>query len=169
METANVLSTVDPAMTGIVLTVIGAALSAVLGGLGSCIGVGAAGTKGSGVLAERPDLFGKILVITALPGSQGVYGLLIAILILFKAGLMGGTPAELTMAQGNIFLWAGLIMGVAGLTSGWFQGKVAAAALGAVGRDDSLAGKGIVLSVIIETYAIFGLLVALFIWLSVQV
>ena len=49
-------------------------------------------------------------------------------------------------------------MGLAGLSSGLLQGRVAAAGIGAVARDESVAGKAIVLSVIIETYAIFGLL-----------
>ncbi|MCF7812510.1 hypothetical protein K9M59_02855 [Candidatus Gracilibacteria bacterium] len=59
-------------------------------------------------------------------------------------------------------------MGVSGLASGWLQGRVAAAGIGAVGRDESVAGKAIVLSVIIETYAIFGLLVSLLIVNSIQ-
>ncbi|MCL4147099.1 UNVERIFIED_CONTAM: hypothetical protein GTU68_040184 [Idotea baltica] len=143
--------------TGIVLAVIGAAVAAIFGGVGSCLGVGAAGTKATGVLAERPDLFGKLLLITALPGSQGVYGLLMAILILMKANLLGG----------QMLLWAGAMVGLAGFTSGWFQGKVAAGAIGAIGRDDSVSGKALVLAVIIETYAIFGLLAGFFIWLSV--
>lgn len=154
--------------TGIVLSVIGAALAVILGGIGSCLGVGAAGTKATGVLAERPDLFGKLLLITALPGSQGVYGLLMAILILMKGNLLGG-PAdlEMTLAAGQMLMVAGLIVGFSGFTSGWFQGKVAAGAIGAIGREDSVAGKALVLAVIIETYAIFGLLAGFFIWLSI--
>ena len=154
--------------SGIVLAVVGAALAAIFGGAGSCLGVGAAGTKASGVLAERPDLFGKLLLITALPGSQGVYGLLMAILVLMKGNLLGG-PAdlEMTVATGGMLLFAGATVGLTGFTSGWFQGKVAAGAIGAIGRDDSLVGKALVLAVIIETYAIFGLLAGFFVWLSV--
>ncbi|MCF7917558.1 hypothetical protein K9L27_00950 [Candidatus Gracilibacteria bacterium] len=59
-------------------------------------------------------------------------------------------------------------MGFAGFASAWLQGRVAAAGIGAVGRDESLAGKAIVLAVLIETYAIFGLLVALLIVNSIQ-
>lgn len=153
--------------SGIVLSIIGATIAAVLAGIGSGIGVYTAGTKGAGVLAEKPDLFGKILVITALPGSQGVYGLLIAILALAKIGLFGGV-ATVPVEVGMQILWAGILMGLAGLASGWLQGRVAAAGIGAVGRDESVAGKAIVLAVIIETYAIFGLLVALLIVNSIQ-
>ncbi len=153
--------------SGVVLAIMGATFAAVLAGIGSSVGVSFAGTKGAGVLAEKPELFGKVLIITALPGSQGVYGLLIAILTLAKIGLFTGisnVPTEV----GFQLLWAGILMGVAGLVSGWMQGKVAAGGIGAVARDGSLAGKAIVLSVIIETYAIFGLLIALLIVNSVN-
>jgi V/A-type H+-transporting ATPase subunit K len=154
--------------TGVVLAVIGAAAAAVLGGAGSSIGIGAAGSKGGGVLSEKPELFGKILIMTALPGSQGVYGLLIAIFILSKIGLFGG-GATVSMEAGYQFFWAGILMGFAGLFSGIFQGKVVASGLGAIARDESLMGKAIVLAVIVETYAIFGLLVSLLIANAVQV
>lgn len=154
--------------SGIVLAVIGAAMSAVLGGAGSSIGIGAAGAKGAGVLAEKPNLFGKILILSALPGSQGVYGLLIAIFILSKIGFFAG-GAEITGEAGQQFMWAGILMGLAGLFSGWFQGKVVASGIGAMARDENLTGKAIVLAVVVETYAIFGLLVALLIANAVQV
>lgn len=153
--------------SGIVLAVIGAAMSVVFGGVGSSIGIGAAGSKGAGVLAEKPHLFGKILIMSALPGSQGVYGLLIAIFTLSKIGMFGG-DITVSAEAGKQLMWAGILMGLAGLFSGWFQGKVVAAGLGAVARDESLMGKAIVLSVIVETYAIFGLLVALLVANSVQ-
>ncbi len=152
--------------SGVVFAVMGAAFAAVFGGVGSSIGVGLAGSKGSGVLAEKPHLFGKILIMTALPGSQGVYGLLIAIICLLKAGVFTG-ESTLAVAEGQKLLWAGILMGFAGLGSGWFQGRIVASGLGALARDDSLMGKAIVLSVIVETYAIFGLLVALLIANSV--
>ena len=149
-------------MDAVVFAVIGAALSAILGGAGSSFGISSAGVKGAAVLSEKPNLFGKILVMTALPGSQGVYGLLIAVLAISKAGLFGG-EAALSMAAGYKILFAGLIMGLSGLFSGWAQGKIVASGISAVARDESISGKVIVLSVIVETYAIFGLLVALLI------
>jgi len=148
--------------SGIVLAIAGAAFSAVLGGIGSSLGIMAAGAKGAGVLAEKPHLFGKILIMSALPGSQGVYGLLIAIMVLLKAGVFGG-DITLTSEAGQQLLWAGILMGAAGFFSGWLQGKVVAAGIGAVARDENLSGKVIALSVLVETYAIFGLLVAILI------
>ncbi len=149
--------------TTILLSTFGAMLAVGLAGIGSSLGIGTAGTKGAGVLMERPDLFGKILVIMLLPGSQGVYGLLIAVLILFKAGLLGGgAETIITAAAAAKFLAAGFSVGLSGLFSGWYQGRVAASSIGSIARDESLTGRLIGMCVIVETYAIFGLLVALF-------
>jgi V/A-type H+-transporting ATPase subunit K len=140
--------------------VLGAAAAIGLAGAGSSIGIGMAGSKGAGVFAEKPHLFGKILLLTLLPGSQGVYGLVVAFLILFKAGIFGGDIVMTGELASKLF-GAGLAMGVSGIFSGWFQGKVAAAGLGAVARDESLVGRIVSLAAVAETYAIFGLLIAL--------
>ena len=126
------------------------------------------GMKSAGVLSEKPHLFGKVLVLTALPGSQGVYGLLIAILTLSKINFFGG-GIEVSHEAGLQFLWAGILMGISAFASAIMQGKVAAAGVGTVSRQESMGGKAIVLAVIIETYAIFGLLIALLVVNSVQV
>lgn len=154
--------------TGFVLSVIGVSLSAFLAGWGSSLAISITGSKGAGVLAEKPHLFGKILILTALPGSQGVYGLLIAVFVLSKIGAFTG-GMEISKDVGVQLLMAGLLTGLAGLTSAYFQGKVVAGGIGALARDESLSGKAIVLSVLIETYAIFGLLISLLIVNGVNV
>ena len=114
---------------GLVLSIIGAALAAGLAGIGSAIGVSIAGRAGNGVLAEKPDLFGRILVLQALPGTQGIYGFLLAVLILQKIGLLGGTAVALTDWHGWAFLCAALQISIVGLLSGIAQGYVAATAI----------------------------------------
>lgn len=145
-------------ISGSTLAIIGAVLAAALAGAGSSIGVFTAGKKGAGVLSEKTHLFGKILVLTSLPGSQGVYGLLIALLTINKIA-----GAEVSYNDGMQLLLAGLVIGLLGFASSVFQGKVVAASIGTVAKQEDMSGKAIVLSVIIETYAIFGLLVAIFI------
>ncbi len=142
--------------TGIVFAAIGVAASAVLGGLGSSIGMGIAGAKATGVIAEKSELFSKVMVMTALPGSQAVYGLLVSFLIINKLNGM----ETISNAIGMQFMWVGLLMGFAGLFSGWFQGKVAAGGIGAIARNESLLGNAIILAALVETSAIFGLLIA---------
>ena len=61
---------------GIVLALVGAVLAALLGGIGSAIGVGMTGQAAAGVVSENPPLFGKVLILQLLPGTQGIYGLL---------------------------------------------------------------------------------------------
>ncbi len=151
---------------GLTLSSLGALIAVVLGGLGSSLGIRTAGQKAAGVLAEKPNLFGSLIVLTALPGSQGIYGLLIAIMILSNTGVMGGKIVEMTTQNGLNFLLAGLTIGLLGLASAALQSKVVASAIGALARDESVAGGAIILSVLIETYAIFGLLIAIFLTLA---
>ena len=138
----------------------GAAIAALLGFIGSAIGMGLAGRAGSAVTAEKPELFGKILLMQALPGSQGIYGLVGAFLILNFAGLLGGGGAELTLTQGLQYLMVGLPVGFAGLFSGMYQGGVSAAGISMIAKDDTLVARAIVLSAMVETWAIFGLLIS---------
>jgi V/A-type H+-transporting ATPase subunit K len=65
-------------LSGLTLAILGAAFAVVLGGIGSAIGVGLAGQASSGVMSEDPDKFGSLLLLVALPGTQGIYGFLSA-------------------------------------------------------------------------------------------
>ena len=145
---------------GTVITIFGAAVAAFLSGMGSAIGVRAGGVAAAGVTAEKPELFGKLLVLQALPGTQGIYGFLTAVLILVTSGLMGGN-ANISTAQGWAFFFSGLPIGILGLISAIYQGKVAVAAIHMTAKQPESSGKGITMAVLVETYAILGLLVSL--------
>ncbi len=169
-ETTNVaIETASNVNWGLMLAFLGAFVAVVLGGLGSSLGIRTAGQKAAGVLAEKPNLFGSLVVLTALPGSQGIYGLLIAIMILSGIGAMSGEIVELSFQAGLNYLLAGTIIGLLGLITAILQSKVVASAIGALARDESVAGGAIILSVLIETYAIFGLLISIFITLAALV
>ena len=90
---------------GTFLGMLGAALAALLAGIGSAIGVGMAGKAAAGVTAEDPDKFSKVLVLQLLPGTQGIYGLLIAFLVFIQIGLFGDIAALST--QAGLILVAG--------------------------------------------------------------
>ncbi|MCK5460954.1 V-type ATP synthase subunit K [Candidatus Gracilibacteria bacterium] len=143
-------------MAGSTYAILGVVASSVLGGMGTAIGSGMAGRVAAGVLAEKPHLFTKTLVLTALPGSQAIYGLLIAFLI--NSRIAGVT--DLSVVTGQQFMWAGILMGVAALFSGIYQGQVAAGGVGSLARDESLLTPSIVLAAMVETSAILGLLMA---------
>lgn len=143
---------------GLALAIFGAALAVGLAGIGSALGVGIAGQTGAGLLSEEPEKFGKILLLQALPGTQGIYGFLGAIMVLQKVGLLGGEIPELSVALGWQIFFACLPIALAGLLSGILQGKVSAAGMNVVAKQPGESGKAIILSAMVETYAVLGLL-----------
>ncbi|MEM0492886.1 MAG: V-type ATP synthase subunit K, partial [Candidatus Thermoplasmatota archaeon] len=120
------------------------------------------GSSAVAVTAEKPNLFGKTLVLSVLPMTQAVYGLLTAILLMLGAGLLGGSARTDMMNPviGGASIWIGLIVGVTGI-SAINQGLVASSAITAVGRNPDVAARGIIFTVQTETIAIFGLLTAI--------
>ena len=84
---------------GIVLALTGAVLAALFAGIGSAIGVGIAGEAAAGVVTEDPNKFSKVLVLQLLPGTQGIYGLLIGFITLTQIGIMGG-DSNISLAKG---------------------------------------------------------------------
>ncbi|MBO7473454.1 MAG: V-type ATP synthase subunit K [Ruminococcus sp.] len=148
---------------GIVFAVIGAALAALLAGIGSAKGVGIVGQAAAGVVSVDPSKFSKVLILQLLPGTQGLYGLLIAIILLRRVGIIGGPVAELTAAQGLQFLVAALPIAIVGLISGIVQGKTAAAGVGITAKKPEHNSKGIIMAAMVETYAILALLMSMLI------
>ncbi len=146
-------------MDGIVLATLGAAIAAVLAGIGSAIGVGIAGQASAGAVSENPELSGSCLVLQLLPGTQGIYGLLIAFVIASNAGLLGG-GVDITVVQGWRFLFAAIPIGFGGLLSAIYQGKVAVSAINMIVKKPDLSGKGILMAIMVETYAVLSLLIS---------
>ena len=147
---------------GFILAVIGAGLAVGLSAIGSGIGVGIAGATGAGVIAIKPEKFGQALVFQAVPQTQGMYGLLIAVLILLATGVIGGGDTTVSVPMGLAALGAGLAVGVAGL-SAIGQGIAASAGIATAAEREGSMGRSLVFSVIPETQAIYGLLVAILI------
>lgn len=150
------------------LALLGAALAAALSGMGSSKGVGIVGEAASGLLSEDPSKFGKALILQALPGTQGIYGLITAFLIVFKLGILG-TPVEITVAQGAYFLMASLPIAIVGYYSAIKQGKVAASGINLIAKRPDEVGKAITSAALVETYAIFAVLVSLLLVLFAKV
>lgn len=159
---------IEEIFSGQNLALLGAALAAGLSGMGSAKGVGLVGEAASGLLTEDPSKFGKALILQALPGTQGIYGLITAFLIIFKIGILG-TPVTLTTAQGAYFLMASLPIAIVGLYSGIKQGKVAASGISLIAKRPDEVGKAITSAALVETYAIFAVLVSLLLVLFAKV
>lgn len=136
---------------GLVLGFLGVTL-AVLAGIGSMVGTGIAGEAASGVVAEDPGKFVPTLVLQALPGTQGIYGFVVAFLILQKLSQIQTVP------QGWLCVAAALPICIGGILSAIYQGRVAAAAIGMVAKRQEELAKGIIYAVVVEFYAILSFL-----------
>jgi len=62
---------------------IGAGLAVGLAAIGAGVAVGMAAAAGIGVLTERRDMFGTVLLFVAIGEGIAVYGILFAVLMLF--------------------------------------------------------------------------------------
>ena len=145
---------------GMVYALLGAAVAVFLAGAGSAIGVGIAGQAASGVVTEDPNKFSKVLVLQLLPGTQGIYGLLIGFITLTQIGIMGGDP-NVSVAKGLLYLAACLPMAFVGLWSAMKQGKASVASIGLVAKRPEQFGKAMIFPAMVETYAILALLISI--------
>ena len=145
---------------GAIWATAGAVCAALFAGIGSAIGVGITGQASAGVVSENPDLSGKCLLLQLLPGTQGIYGLLIAVVIALNSGLMSGDVSALSTTTGVRFLIAGLPIAIGDLVSAIYQGKVAVAGINMVAKKPTESGKGMVMAIMVETYAVLSLLIS---------
>ena len=149
--------------SGTNLALLGVALAVVLPCIGSAKGVGLVGEAATGLLSEQPGMFGKAFPLMALPMTQGVYGLVASFLMLMALGLFGDPDhlMNLTFAQGGYFVMAALPIAIAGYLSALRQGRVAAAGINLIGKRPGALGQAITTAALVETYAIFSLLITI--------
>ena len=146
---------------GLVFAIIGAVFAVSIAGLGSARAVGLVGQASAGLLSEDPSLFGKVLILQLLPGTQGLYGFIVAIFVLIQTKLLSGTPVELTWQHGLLYLVACLPIAIAGYFSAVHQGKVAAAGVSLVAKRSEQSGRAITMASLVEFYAILPFLISL--------
>ncbi|MEG0751558.1 MAG: V-type ATP synthase subunit K [Oscillospiraceae bacterium] len=146
---------------GLIFALSGAALAVILPGIGSAYGVRIGGQAAAGVVSEDPDLFGKLLVIQALPGTQGIYGFLTGVMVMLQIGMLGGTPRVLTTGEGLLFFAACMPIALGGLFSAIYQGNTAVAAIHMTAKQPEASAKGITMTALVETYAILALLTSI--------
>jgi V/A-type H+/Na+-transporting ATPase subunit K len=160
---AQEAATTTPSGWGLAFAFLGCALATALPCLGSSIGVSGVGQSGSGLLTEKPEMAGKVITLAVLPGSQGLYGMVISLLFLFSYGLpLVDGKLFLTTGQGLAVFAAFMPVAICGLSSAPFQGKVCSAGMHMLARDGALAGRVITLAALVETYALLGFLISFF-------
>lgn len=145
METANLMSN-----TALILASTGLALMLLLSGIGSAIGVSMGGNATIGALKKNPDPFGSYMLLSALPGTQGLYGFA----GFFIVNSSGNINSEMSLLQGALILAAGLALGIVALFSAFQQGRICANGIASIGSGHDVFGKTMVLAVFPELYAI---------------
>jgi V/A-type H+-transporting ATPase subunit K len=146
---------------GLGLALVGAALSISLAGLGTILGTKYIALGSTGHVAQKPGDFGLALLLSALPSSQGIYGFLGSVLILQNLGLLGGEVEAINWQTGMMYIMAALPVGFLGLFSGAGQGQVLQSGLQIVAKDSSNVGQTVILGVLMESMAVFGLLITI--------
>ncbi len=150
---------------GMILALSGAGLAVLLAGIGSAIGIGTAGRSATGVLSEKPERYGEMFIMVVLPGTQGFYGFLAAFIVMLKVNFFGeGGVVALTSSIGLQTLVACFPIAFAGLVSAIFQGRVCSSGILIAAKKPEMAFKaGVVYAVMVEIYAVLGLLVTILI------
>jgi len=146
---------------GMAIALLGAGLAVGLSCVGSAKGTGIAGEAGAGLLAQNPSMSGKVMVLQLLPGTQGLYGLVVWFFALIQMGMMNGTASELTLVDGYRYFAACMPMALGGLLSAIAQGRVAAGSINILAKKPDDWSKGIILCGIVEFYAILSLLASM--------
>ena len=152
-------------MNGIIYAIIGVSIATLFSGIGSARGVGSAAQTAMGVLSEDSSMFGKMLVLTLLPGTQGLYGFIVGFLILINCGVLGGTMP--TIGQGLAYLGASLAIGFGGMFSAFAQGKAAVSGITMTAKDEKNFSKAMVSITLVEIYALLAFIVSLLLVISV--
>jgi len=134
----------------VILAYAGLALMLVLSGIGSAIGVSMGGNATVGALKKNPDAFGSYMLLSALPGTQGLYGFA----GFFVINSQGVIQEGMTMLQGVAILAAGIALGFVALFSAIKQGGVTSNGIAAIGSGNDVFGNTMILAVFPELYAI---------------
>ncbi len=155
------------AFGGMALGLMGAGLAAALSCVGSAIGTGIAGEAGAGLMCEDPSKFGKTLILQVIPGTQGLYGIVVWFFASFRMGLLDGSIMDLTIVEGLRYFVACIPMALGGWLSAIAQGRVAAASVNILARKPDDWAKGMVLCITVEFYAILSLLASMLMILNI--
>ena len=152
-------------MAGTDWALLGAGMAAILGGSGSSWGIAVASDTVSGVLAEDDTKFGKLLPLAAMPGTQGIYCFISAVLVLVFFGLLGGKVDLPAVAGFKVFL-ACQPVGWLCFVSAYWQGKAGASAAGIVAADKQ--APALIFPALVETYAVLSLIVTILMLLGLR-
>lgn len=133
--------------TALVMAYVGVALMVGLAGIASAMGTSICGQAAVGAMKKNGGAFGSYMILSALPGSQGLYGFVCFFMV-------QGMLSNPTMLQGAAILGAGILVGIVNLAAAIYQGKVCANGIAAIGNGHDVMGKTLILAAFPELYAI---------------
>lgn len=154
---------------GLMFAIFGAALAALLAGIGSAKGVGLVGQAATGVVSEDPEKFGKSIILQVIPGTQGFYGFVTCLVILSKIGLLSGNVKQLTLGQGFLIFLAALPAAFVEYRSAIYQGETAAAGIEILAKRPEKFFDAVIYAVMVETYAVLALITSLIMVLFIKI
>ena len=134
--------------SALILAYVGVVLMVGVSGLASAVGTARCGMAAVGALKKNGGAFGSYMILSALPGSQGLYGFVCFFMV------QGLISAEMSMLQAAAVFGAGLLVGMVNLLAAVYQGKVCANGIAAIGNGHDVMGKTLILAAFPELYAI---------------
>ena len=134
--------------TALILAYVGVALMVGMAGIASSIGTAICGQTAVGAMKKNGSAFGSYMILSALPGSQGLYGFVCFFMV------QGLLTADISMYQAAAVFGAGLLVGIVNLFAAIFQAKVCANGIAAIGNGHDVMGKTLILGAFPELYAI---------------
>ena len=152
---------------GIILALTGAALSVTLTCIGSAKGVGMTGEASAPVMIDDPSKFSKLLILQLMPGTQGLYGLVVTVMVMLNIGLLGGSP-DLSLTEGLLYFFACMPIAIGGLISALVQARVTVTGVNIVAQKPSESGKAIVSATLVEFYALLCFIASMLMVLNIS-
>ena len=145
--------------SGAAIGLLGAGLAVCLAGAGSARGCGVAGEAGTGLVCQDPSKFGKIMIMQVIPGTQGLYGLVVGFMALLNMGVLDGSFVNMEFVEGCRYFAACMPIAIGG--------KVPAGSINILAKRPEHWSKGMVLCITVEFYAILSLLASLLMLINI--
>ena len=101
-----------------------------------------------------------MIVLQLLPGTQGLYGFVVTVMIFLNTGIIGGNY-DISLTQGLLYFAASLPVAFGGLLSAIAQGRAAAAGISIVAKRPEESSKAIVSTTLVEFYALLSFLISI--------
>jgi V/A-type H+/Na+-transporting ATPase subunit K len=135
----------------VILGWLGVYAPVALGAMGSAIGVAIAGQAAIGAMLETESGYGRFVGVSAIPSSNVIYGIVV----------MFSLQRVVTPENGAPLFGIGLLVGIALMYVGIWQGRACASAIAASKNKPEIFGLALAPAAIVEGFAVFAFVFAL--------